>query len=116
MLDGQVRFQRVHVAVAEGGRPQLDGLRIRMVQVLGGVAQHGAPVRGEVDPRLRFLRLPLGLALLVLIVDLVDLLGDEVLAVSGCVGINHGAVIFNHVALVERLVGICCHGLAPFLK
>ena len=48
VLDGEVRFQRVDVQVPEGRREQLDGLRVRVVQVLGRVAQDAAAVRREV--------------------------------------------------------------------
>ena len=55
VLDGQVRLQGVHVLVAERRGMQLDGLRVRVVQALGGVAQDAAAVRGEVQPWLGFL-------------------------------------------------------------
>ncbi len=52
VLDGQVGFQRVHVLVAESGRVELDGLRVRVVQALGGgVAQDAAAVRRVVQTR-----------------------------------------------------------------
>ena len=47
VLDGQVRFQGVHVHVPERRGVQLDGLRVRVVQVLGGVAQDAAAVRAR---------------------------------------------------------------------
>ena len=52
VLDGQVRFQRVDVHVPERRRVELDGFRVRVVQVLGGVAQDAAAVRRVVQPRL----------------------------------------------------------------
>ena len=55
VLDRQVGLERVHVAVPEARRPQLDRLRVGVVQVLGGVAQQPAAVGRVVQPRLGLL-------------------------------------------------------------
>ena len=54
-LDGQVGLQWVDVTMPEDRRVELDGLRIGMVRILGGMAQHAAPVRRVVQPRLGLL-------------------------------------------------------------
>jgi hypothetical protein len=54
VLDGQVRFQGVHVLVAECRRVQLDCFRVCVVQAFGGVPQDAAAVGGVVQPGLGF--------------------------------------------------------------
>ena len=44
VLDGQVGLERADVALPEARRPELDGLRVGVVQVLGRVPQQAAPV------------------------------------------------------------------------
>ncbi len=77
---------------------QLNGFRIRVVQVLGGVAQQGGTVGGEVDPRLGFLLLPGHHLLPVGLVDVLDFAGDGFLRVCGGGRVQDAQVL-------ERLIG-----------
>ena len=85
VLDGEVGLERVEVPVPEDRRPQLDALRVGLLQRLGRVPQQAGAVGRVVQPRLR-----LAGRLVVRLADLLDLVADLGLGQRGGVGAGDG--------------------------
>ncbi len=98
VLDRQVGLERSDVAVTEDRGEQLDRLRIRLVQVLAGMAEQAAPVGRVVEARLGLVRT----GALVVVADPCNLVADLRLGGRGRVGVRRlqGLLVLVHRATV----------------